>query len=357
MSQNPVRLDADPAAAVPPSETNESAEQTAAATDSAPKSDAEPTPNPKVIEMPKPVDAKPRRFGASIFPDGKPLPETFVNLVQELERTTGSPVVMLVQDGTAAGHLGSLGPHLFDAFFTARADLQKLGKRPLLLVHSPGGDATSAYKLAKLMRVQCGGFDALVPLYAKSAATLLVLGANRLVLGVHAELGPLDAQYLDIDREEWCSALDEVQALERLHAFALEAVDRSMMLMGLRTRKKTETLLPHVLPFVTGMMKPLLEKIDTVHYSQMSRVLKVAEEYAARLLRPIHGDAAPNLARKLVESYPEHGFVIDAQEAKALGLRHTVLPSAEVAGIVDAMIPLLEEVTAIGRLQELPDAK
>ena len=33
-----------------------------------------------------------------------------------------------------------------------------------------------------------------MPFWAKSAATLLCLGADKIVLGEHAELGPLDVQ-------------------------------------------------------------------------------------------------------------------------------------------------------------------
>lgn len=111
-------------------------------------------------------------------------------------------------------------------------------------------------------------------------------GATNLYLGKMAELGPLDVQVFDPDREGHASALDEVQALERLQAFSLEAFDRTMLLLVGKTGKKVETLLPMTLKYVTDLMRPLLEKIDAVHYTQMSRALKVAEEYAIRLLQP-----------------------------------------------------------------------
>jgi GTP cyclohydrolase FolE2 len=51
----------------------------------------------------------------------------------------------------------------------------------------------------------------------------------------------------------------------------------------------------------------------------MSRALKVGEEYAIRLLmsNPDYPpDQAREVARALVEDYPDHGFVIDAEEAR-----------------------------------------
>jgi len=127
-----------------------------------------------------------------------------------------------------------------------------------------------------------------------------------------------------------------------------------MLLMLGRTGKKVETLLPLILRFVADMTRPLFEKIDTVHYTQMSRTLKVAEEYAIRLLGNRYPqDRARQIARHLVENYPEHGFVVDSAEAATFGLE-TETVSAEQQRIVDAMLPHLGQLTAIGRLREEP---
>jgi hypothetical protein len=205
-----------------------------------------------------------------------------------------------------------------------------------------------------LLRQHCGGFIAIVPRLAKSAATLLALGADEIALGTDGELGPLDAQFIDPDREDRLSALDEFQALERLHAFALEAADTSMMLLLHRTRKKVETLMPLVLRFVTDMTRPMFEKIDVVHYTQMARILKVAEDYAVRLLRPKYSaQKAEGIARDLVQKYPEHGFVINAQEAKSLGLK-TMDLSDDQKDAVDAFLPIIDnDPTVFGCLTEL----
>ena len=58
---------------------------------------------------------------------------------------------------------------------------------------------------------------------------------------------------------------------------------------------------PGVQNFVGTMVQPLFEKIDTVHYTQMSRLLKIAEEYASRLLRSKYGyKKATEIARHFV---------------------------------------------------------
>lgn len=104
-----------------------------------------------------------------------------------------------------------------------------------------------------------------------------------------------------------------------------------------RTRKKVETLLPMVLSFEAQFMHPLLENIDAVHYTLMSRTLKVAQEYASRLLMPRYSKReAEAIAVKLVEEYPEHGFVIDRDEASRIGLQMEAPPDA-VSELLDAL--------------------
>lgn len=292
----------------------------------------------------------PEEAFAAIYPGkSRPLPAGFVASVRALERELGMPVFLLVQGGGAG--FESLEAPLVEALQSSRKDLPR--DRPLaVLLHSPGGSAKCAYQAATTLRRHCGGFTAIVPRQAKSAATLFALGAGELLLGTCGELGPLDAQFDDSEREVMVSALDEVQALERLHAFGLEAIDRSMALMVKRSGKKIETLLPTMLRYVADMMSPLLEKIDAVHYTQMSRALKVAEEYAIRLLQPKYSrEEAQKIARHLVEHYPEHGFVIDAEEAGSFGLQTGTAPPA-LQEAIDATALHLDGITAIGILRD-----
>jgi ClpP class serine protease len=64
--------------------------------------------------------------------------------------------------------------------FRAQDSLPK--KKIALVIESPGGSAKSAFQLAMLLKRHCGGFVAVVPRYAKSAATLLALGADEIIL-------------------------------------------------------------------------------------------------------------------------------------------------------------------------------
>ncbi|MGD0197174.1 MAG: hypothetical protein ABSC56_04615 [Solirubrobacteraceae bacterium] len=282
------------------------------------------------------------------------MPTPFAEAVLALENVMSRPVWVLIEGGRPP--FDEIDGGMSRAFFGEREQMKDCQGPPALLIDSLGGQAGSAYRIASLFRRHCGEFAAVIPRMAKSAATLLALGASEIYLGSDAELGPLDAQLWDTDREEYSSALDEVQALERLNSVALDVVDQAMFLLINRTGKKTGILLPPVLHFAAELMQPLLDKIDTVHYTQLSRVLKVAEDYATRLLQPMYSeDDAKAIARHLVNAYSEHGFAISREELGNLLTESLVDADPQTQSYVDRLEELLVErqrtFSALGRIE------
>src|SRR3569833_3463782 len=70
-------------------------------------------------------------------------------------------------------------------------------KRPILLVlHNLGGSIEAGYLISKTCKgLSTGKFVVAVPRKAKSAATLLSLGADEIHMGLISELGPIDPQF------------------------------------------------------------------------------------------------------------------------------------------------------------------
>jgi hypothetical protein len=65
-----------------------------------------------------------------------------------------------------------------------------------LMLNSPGGYGESAEKIIEMCREHCRKeFRVIVPNFAKSAATMIALGADVIVMGYLSELGPIDPQY------------------------------------------------------------------------------------------------------------------------------------------------------------------
>ena len=67
-----------------------------------------------------------------------------------------------------------------------------------------------------------GEYQAIVPNKAKSAATMVCLGASEILMGPSSELGPVDLQASDPQSGQWFSAYNIVQRYEDLFARAVQ---------------------------------------------------------------------------------------------------------------------------------------
>ncbi|MCL6580724.1 MAG: ATP-dependent Clp protease proteolytic subunit [Firmicutes bacterium] len=86
----------------------------------------------------------------------------------------------------------------------------------VLVLDSPGGDIHAAYLLARLYRTHASKLTVVVPRFAKSAATLICLAADEIVMTRIAELGPLDPLQCKPGETKFTPVLDEYLALEAL---------------------------------------------------------------------------------------------------------------------------------------------
>jgi hypothetical protein len=72
--------------------------------------------------------------------------------------------------------------------------LDVIGKCPriVLYLHSLGGDTIAGFSIVNLLRQFCDEFIVIVPYKALSAATLISLGADKVIMTKQACLGPID---------------------------------------------------------------------------------------------------------------------------------------------------------------------
>ena len=107
-------------------------------------------------------------------------------LIKSIQLKRGSKVFIFYSHDT-------LGAEQAEIFFEL---LQEIGKREKLdlFLLSPGGFAEQAFNMSRWCRQYAKQFNVIIPYYAKSAATLLSLGAGMLLMGPSSELGPIDPQ-------------------------------------------------------------------------------------------------------------------------------------------------------------------
>ncbi len=63
-----------------------------------------------------------------------------------------------------------------------------------LYLHSPGGIPDAVEQICAYLRTQFDHIRAIIPLNAMSAATMVALSADEILMGTHSQLGPIDPQ-------------------------------------------------------------------------------------------------------------------------------------------------------------------
>jgi hypothetical protein len=193
---------------------------------------------------------------------------------------------------------------LWDKRFIHRSNMDTIyqavttldSRKPLLLImDSAGGDIAAAYFIAKICReYSTDSFEVVVPRRAKSAATLICCGADKIHMGSLSELGPIDPQFEGVPALALKYSIEHLAELSRRY------------------------------PAASGMFAEYLSRslqIEALGYYE--RVAESATQYAERLLRSRRSieqqdEQISEVAYTLVYAYKDHGFVIDANEAAGI---------------------------------------
>lgn len=173
-----------------------------------------------------------------------------------------------------------------------------------LLLHSPGGDIDAAEKLITLVRRRAGNAPVrvVVPDFAKSAATLIALGADEIVMSDSSELGAIDPQ---IDLPSSNGHVSTMSAQSYLDAFHLHA-----------ERLKDDPTDPVAALMLSKMEPAMVRKLERM----VDRSKSIAESLLAAMVKD--PDRAKEIAAQLSDTtrWHSHGQMISQEAATGLGL-------------------------------------
>jgi hypothetical protein len=212
-----------------------------------------------------------------------------------------------------------------------------------VVVHSPGGDPEAAYLIARELGRRFAKRTVFVPFYAKSAATLLSLVGDEIVLTSLGELGPIDLQVQEPrpgELADFTSCLQRFKALEQLQRHALETFN-SVVSIGLAQGMSLMDACQVGSDMTGKLMAPLYAQLSPERIGQSARHLEAAEQYAERLLRryrlEIADDDRTSIIRMLGRGYPSHAFIVDLEELVDLGLTARLTDGEEERLLLSAL--------------------
>jgi ClpP class serine protease len=184
--------------------------------------------------------------------DEKVIKSTFSNHLNSLltsHKITNAQIVLLFD-----AH-NQIGQHHSNRIYNAVAR-QAINERLLMVLLSDGGKIEPAYLISKACkRLSSGNFQVCVPRRAKSAATLIALGASQIHMGLLSELGPIDPQINGFP------ALGLANALEKIASLSVKFPAASDM-----------------------FAKYITENLNIRHLGYFERINESAVQYAQRLI-------------------------------------------------------------------------
>lgn len=179
-----------------------------------------------------------------------------------------------------------------------------------LMLSSPGGDGEVAVRLVRAAQARCRRLTVIVPDQAKSAATLLSLGAHEILMGPTSDLGPVDPQF-QFGEFDLVSAKDIIAAVERALNDVAERPD---------TYALHSALLAEVNALKVEQARSALARTDDLVREALQSNPDRTGQQTEDLVKALH--------EPLIEAPKDHAAIFGAEYAQALGLPVTICDPA-----------------------------
>ena len=231
-----------------------------------------------------------------------------ITIYQQIESLRGNPVIAYV----TSARTGAGGQMAADVVAEIAAQLEAVpsGKDALdFVIVSNGGDPTVAWRIVTMVRERFKRLNVLVPQAAFSAATLVALGADEIVMHPYSNLGPVDPQIRAT--RQGAQGVEESrfgsEDLAAFLAFAKKAV-------GITDQEH-----------LSAIFQKFCDQVGTVPIGVAARSSQLSLSMGEKLLK-LHmnghesGSQVKTIAERLSKDFFHHGYALGRREATEVGL-------------------------------------
>src|SRR3984957_16071244 len=220
-------------------------------------------------------------------------------VLEKLSRVLGEPVITYWNSNK-----GSICQNDVASLYALVRNLGNV-ERLTLFVKSDGGSGQASLRMVNLLRRYVKHLTVLAPLECQSAATMLALGADKILMGPLAHLSAVDT-----------SLTHDLSPIDRDNDRVSVSQDELQRVVGLWQRQTTtekanpyESLFRHVHPLVIGA-------VDRASALSTKLCLEILSYHMDDL------EKAQAISEVLNSGYPSHSYPITLREAQRIGL-HT----------------------------------
>ncbi|MHA1253334.1 MAG: SDH family Clp fold serine proteinase [Candidatus Helarchaeota archaeon] len=239
-------------------------------------------------------------------------------ILKELEEKRESKIIVYITGDRR--HLETrIGDDVIPIFQDILINSNLNRKKIELLLYSRGGDGSTSISLVSLIREYCDEFNVIIPWRAHSAATLIALGANSIIMLKSGQLSPVDVSINTPFNPSKQTPLGEQPIpinVEDLTGY----INFSKIVLGI----KKEKYLIDVLNFLTDFLNPLA--LGAVHRAREKNF-----KIASSLLQYHMQDKKiiKKISDIITMGLYEHSFLINRRDA--INLRLPVkIPSIDI---------------------------
>ena len=224
--------------------------------------------------------------------------------IQFIERERSSKVICYIT-GDRPGAPAQIGEDAVRIIYEHLLSFGEKVHKIDLFLYSRGGDVSVPWRIVSMIREFCDEFNVIIPYHANSAATLLSLGADNILMSKKAELGPVDPTLSSND-----------QSLPPLN-FSVEDIKSYLKFVKERAGVTDQMALSQNVAILTDKIGPnvlgQIERTDN-HIRFVARQLLVTRK------NKVEETKINSIIEILTEKIYHHGHGIARKEAKEMGL-------------------------------------
>lgn len=236
---------------------------------------------------------------------------TRLTLYREIEALRGCPLIAYVtstRPNAQGGMATDVIPEILDQLLALPSECKQVD----LLVVSLGGDPTVAWRIMTLLRDRVKKVGVLVPQAAFSAATLLALGADEIVMHPCGNLGPVDPQIRVMRKTDGKTPPEVISFGSEDLAGFLNFVRHNV---GLSDQE-----------YLKSAFELFCKEVGAVPIGIASRGARLSLSLGVKLLQMHMRDEAAKqkataIAETLNKEFFHHGYPVGRKEAKEIGLK------------------------------------
>lgn len=240
-------------------------------------------------------------------------------IFEKIKTIRNNPVIAYVTS-VRNGQSWSIGNDAITSIIAAIQSIPEEFKELDFIIISNGGDPIAAQRLISFLRERFNKITVMLPYVAYSAATILALGADEIIMHPFSNLGPVDPQLSFVKRDYMGQNTQYNYSSEDIQnyiAFLKEDV-------GISDQK-----------YLAEAIANLNADVGAIHIGGAKRSQQLSLTLSEKLLVEHTGDKglAEKISRQLNSLFYHHGYAVSRKEAKDMGLK-VIYPDKELEGLL-----------------------